>query len=65
MAKAVRVVVDEITDKEEVLKLFDIDVEDYSRFMAQLEDQRARGALSNPEKALIKTFLVQKYRGRF
>lgn len=44
--------------KEELLKKMDEEVEKFSRYMANLPDSRARGALSNPEKALVKTFMV-------
>jgi hypothetical protein len=50
--------------KDEILKLLDQEVERFSTFMANLEDFRARGALNNPEKALIKTYLVQKLNGK-
>lgn len=50
--------------KEEVLVLIDAEVERFSTWMAVLPDSRARGALSNPEKALIKTYLVQKLTGK-
>ena len=50
--------------KEEVLQHVEADVEAFSAFMATLEDARARGALSNPEKALIRTYLIQKSRGK-
>lgn len=49
--------------KEEVLKLFDEEVEKFSAFMDNVGDWRSRGALSKSEKALIKTYLVHKYRG--
>lgn len=50
--------------KEEALKEIDAEVEKFSNFMSTLEDARARGALNNPEKALLRTFLVQKLRGK-
>lgn len=50
--------------KEEVLKAIDEDIEAFSDFMAKLGDWRANGALSNPEKALIRTFIVHKLKGR-
>ena len=53
-----------VLDKEEALKVIDAEVEKFSNFMAALEDPRARGALNNPEKALLRTFLVQKLRGK-
>lgn len=50
--------------KEEALELVNAEVEKFSEFMASLEDWRARGALNNPEKALLRTYLVQKLQGR-
>lgn len=53
-----------VLDKEAALKEIDAEVEKFSNFMSTLEDARARGALNNPEKALLRTFLVQKLRGK-
>lgn len=50
--------------KEEILVAVDEDVEVFSNFMASLPDWRAQGALSNSEKALIRTFIVHKLKGR-
>jgi hypothetical protein len=50
--------------KEELLGLVDSEVEKFSDFMAALEDWRARGALNSPEKALLRTYLIQKIQGR-
>lgn len=50
--------------QDEVLAVFDQEVERFSAFMAGVGDWRAKGALNNPEKALLKTYLVQKHRGR-
>lgn len=41
----------------------DREVERYSKWLASLKDSRASGPLNNPEKALIKTYLVQKLNG--
>lgn len=49
---------------EEQLALLDQEVDAFSNFMATLGDSRARGALSHPERALVKTYLVAKIRGR-
>ena len=48
----------------EVLSLLDEEVARFSSFMAQLGDSRAQGPLNNPEKALVKTYLVAKLRGK-
>jgi len=50
--------------KEQLLEVMDREVERFSQWMASLPDERARGALSNPERALIKTYLVQKFTGK-
>lgn len=54
----------ETKSKEEQLALLDDEITRFSTFMANLPDSRARGALSNPEKALLKSYLVAKIRGR-
>jgi len=43
--------------KEELLAMMDLEVESFSRYMDSL-DSPAKGALNNPEKALVKTFMV-------
>ena len=50
--------------KEELLAELDQEVEKFSIFMGNLEDWRVRGALNNPEKALLKTYLVNKIQGK-
>jgi hypothetical protein len=50
--------------KEELLAELDQEVERFSIFMGNLEDWRVRGALNNPEKALMKTYLVNKIQGK-
>ncbi len=50
--------------QEEKLKMIDEEVERYSTWLANLPDSRASGALNNPERALIKTYLVQKMNGK-
>jgi hypothetical protein len=51
----------ESVDQEKVLACFDGMVDSFSHYMHSL-DSPARGALSNPEKALLKTFLVATFR---
>jgi predicted acetyltransferase len=55
---------DEGKTKEEISALMDIEVEKFSEWMENLSDWRAKGALSKPEKALVKTYLVQKLQGK-
>jgi len=50
--------------KEEVLKEVEVEVEAFSNFMATLDNSLARGALNNPEKALVRTYLIQKFQGK-
>lgn len=50
--------------KEEKLVIFDKEVDRFSKWLERLNDPRANGPLSNPEKALLKTYLVQKYTGK-
>jgi hypothetical protein len=52
----------EAKGKDQKLAVLDEEVARFSDYMAKLDDARARGALSNPEKALIKTYLVAKLR---
>ncbi len=51
-------------DREAQNAALDREVERYSKWLANMPDERAKGALNNPEKALIKTYLVQKLAGR-
>lgn len=53
-----------LVTKEELLAEVEAETEKFSTFMATLEDWRARGALNSPEKALIRTYLVQKLQGK-
>jgi hypothetical protein len=54
----------ESKDKAAQNEALDREVERYSKWLEVLPDERARGKLSNPEKALIKTYLVQKLSGK-
>lgn len=54
----------ELKPKEEQSQILDQEVEAFSQWLAALPDSRASGALSNPERALIKTYLVQKLTGK-
>ena len=50
--------------REKISSLLDQEIEDFSNFMATIGDWRAVGPLSPPERALIKTYLVQKLTGK-
>jgi hypothetical protein len=50
--------------KEELLEEVNVEVEKFSNFLASLDDWRARGAMNNPEKALVRTYLLQKMQGK-
>lgn len=49
--------------KEEQSKVLDEEVERFSQWLSNLPDKMVSGALNDPERALIKTYLVQKLRG--
>jgi hypothetical protein len=51
-------------NQDEVLPLLDQEIERFSTYMSNLPDARAAGPLINPEKAILKTYLVAKLRGR-
>ena len=51
-------------DQKTQNEALDREVERYSRWLDTLADERAKGCLSNPERALIKTYLVQKLTGK-
>lgn len=53
-----------LVTKEEALVEVNSEVDKFSDWMANLEDARARGALNSPEKALIRTYLMQKVQGK-
>jgi hypothetical protein len=50
--------------KEEILSVFDQEVERFSKFMETIGDGRIQGGLLPPERVLLKTYLVHKFRGR-
>ena len=50
--------------KEEKSLIFDQEVQQFSDWLSTVSDFRAQGPLSRPEKALLKTYLVQKYTGK-
>ncbi len=50
--------------REKLSTLFDQEIEDFSKFMSTIGDWRSVGPLSSPERALIKTYLVQKLTGK-
>lgn len=50
--------------QEEVLPLLDAEISLFSEYMSKLPDTRAAGPLIGPERALLKTYLVAKIRGR-
>lgn len=54
----------ELKSKEEQSRILDEEVETFSQWLTNLPDSRAAGALSSPERALIKTYLVQKLTGK-
>ena len=50
--------------KEEKSLIFDEEIQRFSDWLSQVSDFKAQGPLSRPERALIKTYLVQKYSGK-
>lgn len=56
----ITVVNSENLTKDQVLNEVNEEVEKFSTFMSTIEDWRARGALNSPEKALLRTYLMQK-----
>ena len=50
--------------KEELSMLLDKELEDFSKYMSTIGDWRAVGPLTHAEKALVKTYLVQKVTGK-
>jgi hypothetical protein len=53
-----------LVSKEEMLAEVNQEVEKFSEWMANLDNSLARGALNNPEKALVRTYLIQKLQGK-
>jgi hypothetical protein len=66
MADLTIVVSEEHKDKpqEEMSELLDKEVENFSAFMATIGDWKTVGPLNSAERALIKTYLVQKLTGK-
>lgn len=50
--------------KAELSALLDQELDDFSKYMATIGDWRVVGPLNLSEKALIKTYLVQKLTGK-
>lgn len=50
--------------KEELSAILDKEIEEFSRYMSTIGDWKAVGPLSPLERALIKTYLVQKITGK-
>jgi hypothetical protein len=50
--------------KEELSAILDREIEKFSQYMSTIGDWKAVGPLSAPERALIKTYLVQKVTGK-
>lgn len=53
----------EAPTKEELLKLFQREVEEFSNWMAELPDWKYAGPLMKQEKILLVTYLMQKHAG--
>lgn len=50
--------------REERMKFFEKEVEDFSDWMTRLPDWKYQGPLSKPERVLLLTYLMQKYEGK-
>jgi hypothetical protein len=46
--------------KEEILLILEAELDKFSTYMSNLSDWRARGSLNSGERALLKTYLVNK-----
>lgn len=51
--------------KEEISKLLDTEIDKFSEYMCNIGDWKTAGPLLPQERALIKTYLVQKVKGTF
>lgn len=51
-------------DKAKISSLLDQEVEQFSKFMSSIGDWKTAGPLNEAERALIKTYLVQKLTGK-
>jgi hypothetical protein len=49
--------------KDEMVKVFSQEVEEFSSWMEKLPDWKQQGGLTRPEKTLLLTYLIQKYVG--
>ena len=54
----------ESQSKDSQSAALDREVERFSQWLSELPDSRVSGALNNAEKALLKTYLVQKLSGK-
>lgn len=53
-----------LTTQEEVLPVVNEEIENFSKFLASQTDIRYGGPLNNMEKVLLRSYLVQKLRGK-
>lgn len=51
-------------DQQVQSEALDREVEKFSSWLMGLPDTRVSGPLNNPEKALLKTYLIQKITGK-
>lgn len=56
-------VVTKVESKEDLLKLFEQEVEDFSQWMEKNPRVMQQGALTRPERVLLLTYLMQKHAG--
>lgn len=49
--------------KDEMVKVFSQEVEEFSAWMEKIPDWKHQGGLTKPEKTLLLTYLVQKFVG--
>lgn len=65
MAVTLKIEGQENLSKEDALRVFDEEVEKFSSYMANLPaNTLGAGPLSTGERALVKSYLVAKYRGK-
>lgn len=53
----------EVKTKEDLVKVFQQEVFEFSDWMRKLPDWKQQGALTVPEQTLLLTYLIQKYVG--
>jgi len=65
MSQDVRLVVSALpgAEKEELIKIFEAEIDKFSKWMETQPNWKQQGALTRPERVLLLTYFMQKWAG--